>query len=364
MYNSGWQRKSSTARATNKLGMKELRPAALVFRVFVFLVFASAMTFAQSGVHRPRVNSHDYGVNLTFSIFQFDEAHSPALEATTRLPESFTTPEEENAFLKVKEKLGEVALRHSRAVGLTSGQPFSDAVLLGPEYMLIKVTPEEVEPGHIKLSVAVKYANNALLDAKGLGFDSFETVLLRGGKGSFGVKYFIGAGGRRESTPIERTLLVSVTPEVVPVSSLRDRPGDLSHPVDQYGSPLTLSQDDKFTPPVVLSRVAPSFETGRKINGSVKLTCIIAADGKITNVQVVHSLDPDIDAKAIEAFRQYQFSAAVLNGKPAPASFDEELTFAREVTPWEVEEQQIEDKKKNKPPVKPRNSPFPWPPLL
>src|ERR1700693_1595974 len=101
--------------------MKDFRLTARVVQILVFVLCVPALEFAQSGVRRPRINPDDYGVNLTFSIFQFDEANSPALEATTRLPESFSTPEEENAFPKVKEKLGEVALRHSRVVGLTRG---------------------------------------------------------------------------------------------------------------------------------------------------------------------------------------------------------------------------------------------------
>ena len=343
--------------------MIELRHAiSLVFVSFL----AAAPCFAQSGMHRPRVtSSNDFGVNLTFSIFQFDAATSPAAEDNTlRLPQSFATPEEESAYLKTNQKLEGVALRHSRTIGLSSGEPFNDAVLLGPEYMLIKVTPEQVEPGHMKLDVAIRYANNPLLELKGLDLTSFETVLLRGGKGMFGVKYFIGAGGRQETAPLERTLLVSVTPEIVPGSLVHNRPDELSHPVDQYGSALALKPEDKFTPPVVLDRVVPKFETGRKITGGVKLICIVTADGKITNVQVVHSLDPDIDQVAIDAFRQFHFTAALLNGKPAPATYQEELVFGRELSSWEIEEQQIQDKKKSEKNKTPRQvpSPFPVPP--
>jgi len=326
--------------------------------VAVFVLVASS-GFAQSGMHRVGSYSKELGVNLTFSIFQFDAANSPALDNPQRLPQSFATAEEETAYLKAKQKLEGVALRHTRHVGLSGGEAFNDAVLLGPEYMLIRVTPVVIEPGHMKLNLGIKYANNSLVDAKGVDLTTFETVLLVGGKGMFGVKYFIGAGGRQETAPLERTLLVSVTPEIVPSAQVRNRPEELSRPVDEYGTALSLKADDKFTPPVVLERVAPRFETGRKITGSVGLTCVVNAEGKVTNVRVVHSLDKDIDQVAVDAFKQFHFSAALLNGKPAAATYHEELTFGRELSAWEIEEQQIQDKKKNN--KNPRQVPSPWP---
>jgi len=329
-------------------------------------LLASIPCLAQSGMHRSRINSNDVGVNLTFSIFQFDAATSPAGDNVQRLPQSFQTAEEEAAYLKANQKLEGVALRHTRKIGLSTDEPFNDAVLLGPEYMLIKVVPRQVELGHMKLDVSVRYANGSLLDTKALELSSFETVLLRGGKGMFGVKYFIGPGGRQQATPLERTLLVSVTPEIVPASLVRNRPQDLSRPVDQFGAALALKPDDKFTPPVILDRVVPKFETGRKITGTVKVTCIINAEGKITNVQVVRSIDPDIDRVAVDAFKQFHFSPALLNGKAAPATYQEELSFGRELSSWEIEEQQIQEKKKNEKNKAPRQvpSPFPVPPVL
>jgi TonB family protein len=115
---------------------------------------------------------------------------------------------------------------------------------------------------------------------------------------------------------------------------------------------------------VVLDRVVPKFETGRKIQGAVTLSGVVVPDGKITNVQVVNSLDSEIDQRAMEAFRQYKFSPAMLNAKPIGATYQEEITFARDLTPWEIEEQKLEDKKKNKnktPPPSQRRRPWPWP---
>jgi len=327
---------------------------------------AGVVVFGQSGVHRSRPGSSDFGANLTINVFQFDDTKSPAIDPVTQLSESFSSPNDEAAYLKVKQNLQDVALRHNRLVGLIPGQDFLDAVLLGPEYMVIKVTPSELQRGHLKLDLLVRYANENVLNVKSVEIDNFETVLLRGGKGMFGVKYFVGSGGRQETAPLERTLLVSVMAGIVPSGELHNRPGVLSHPVDEYGGALTIKEGDRFTPPVVLDRVVPKFETGRKIQGAVTLTGVVTPEGKMTNVQVQHSLDSEIDQRAAEAFREYKFSPAMLNAKPIGATYQEEISFARDLTPWEIEEQKLEDKKKNDNKNKSRTPnqrrrPWPWP---
>ena len=157
---------------------------------------------------------------------------------------------------------------------------------------------------------------------------------------------------------MERTLLVSVTPEIVPLASLRDRPEQLSRPVDEYGSPLQTKEGDRFTPPVALDRVVPKFDTGRGVNGSVTLAGIVTPEGKIINVRVLRSIDPVIDDRAVEAFRKYRFSPALLNGKPVYATWREEITFAPGPPSIldiqrEIEEQRRIEKEKEK-----RRKPF------
>ena len=293
----------------------------------VLLVFSS-LVFAQSGSGGVRSSGRDYAVNLTFAAYQYDAARSPAMQEVTRLASTASTAKEEIAYVKDKHKLEELAVRHVRSVGLRSGESFNDAVLLGPEYMVFSVTPRDVVRGFMKLDIRVRYANETLLDLKGVEFDNYETVLLRGGKGMFGVKYFVGGGGSQQSVPTERTLLVSATAEIVPQANLRNRPQQLSHPVDEYGAPLKLADGDRFTPPVPIERVAPKFEAMRAVRGSVLLSGVVTAEGKIVNVRVLRSLDVVIDERAIDAFRQYRFSPALLNGKAVYATYREELTFA------------------------------------
>lgn len=293
-----------------------------------FLMPITAVTLAQSGAGGARPGGREYAANLTFAVYQYDALRSPALEDVTRLSGTYSTADEEMAYVRDKHKLQELAVRHVRAVGLRSGETFNDAVLLGPEYMVFTLTPRDVVRGYLKLDLRVRYANEQLLDAKGVEFGNFETAMLRGGKGMFGLKFFVGGGGRQESAPAERTLLISVTPEIVPVANLRNRPAELSRPVDQYGGPVQIAPNDRFTPPIPLERVAPQFESGRTVRGAVLLGGVVTPDGNIINIRVMRSLDPVIDERAVASFRQYKFSPALLNGKPVFATYREEITFA------------------------------------
>lgn len=306
-----------------------LRAALCSVRVISFLLLGFVLTAAaQSGSGGARAAGHEYAVNLTFAVYQYDALRSPAMLDLARLSGTYSTAQEEIAYLKDKYKLEELAVRHIRSVGLRTGETFNDALLLGPEYMVFTVTPRDIVRGHMKLDLRVRYGNEPLLDVKAVEFENFETVIFRGGKGMFGAKYFVGAGGRQESAPAERTLLVSVTPEIIPVTNLRNRPQELSRPVDEYGGAVQTKESDRFTPPVALERVPPQFEAGRAVRGSVLLGGVVTPEGKMTNIRVLRSLDPVIDERAVEAFRQYKFSPALLNGKAVFATYREEITFA------------------------------------
>jgi len=238
-------------------------------------------------------------------------------------------------------------------------------VLLGPEYMIFQIAAREVVRGHMKFDLRVDYGKARLLEAKDLDVDNFETVLLRGGKGMFGLKYFIGAGGKQESVPMERAILVSITPEIVPFVNLRNKAQQISQASDEFGNPLTLGEADKFSPPVATDRVPPNFEAGRAVRGSALLSGLITPEGKVINVRVVRSLDPIIDERAVEAFRQYKFSPGLLNGKPIYATYREEITFSPPVqSAQEIEDEQKKQKELEKEKQKqkqPQQRRRPWP---
>jgi hypothetical protein len=108
----------------------------LVNVLFLFLTCQAA--FAQSGASGIKSSGREYAVNLTYAVYQYDAGRSSPIEDVTRLSGTFSSAQEEIAYLKEKNKLQEIAVRHIRSVGLRSGESFNDAVLLGPEYMVLR----------------------------------------------------------------------------------------------------------------------------------------------------------------------------------------------------------------------------------
>jgi TonB family protein len=84
--------------------------------------------------------------------------------------------------------------------------------------------------------------------------------------------------------------------------------------------------------PVVISQVNPDFPPGhteKDFSGICLVSLIVTADGQPENVQIVKSLQPDFDQKALEAVRQYKFKPAIYKGQPVPVALKIEVNFAR-----------------------------------
>jgi TonB family protein len=64
------------------------------------------------------------------------------------------------------------------------------------------------------------------------------------------------------------------------------------------------------------------------IGGTVILTATIGTDGTVTNIDVVKSVHPDLDAAAIEAVRQWRFDGTLLNCTPTEAAMTVSLDFS------------------------------------
>jgi protein TonB len=66
-----------------------------------------------------------------------------------------------------------------------------------------------------------------------------------------------------------------------------------------------------------------------KIQGSVLLAAVVQPDGTVTDIRVIRSLDRvfGLDAKAIEAARQWQFFPGTRQGQPVPVVVNIELEF-------------------------------------
>jgi periplasmic protein TonB len=64
-----------------------------------------------------------------------------------------------------------------------------------------------------------------------------------------------------------------------------------------------------------------------KINGTVVLSLIVTAEGKVRDVKVTKSLDPDLDKQAIAAVRTWRFEPGAKDGKAVGVRLNVETTF-------------------------------------
>lgn len=98
-----------------------------------------------------------------------------------------------------------------------------------------------------------------------------------------------------------------------------------------------LQQDDTvhkiggdITPPRLIHKVEPAYTEeakDAKIAGTAKLGVIIESDGLASEVKVLESLDPGLDANAILAVKQWRFEPATKDGKPVRVSAVIEVNF-------------------------------------
>ena len=92
---------------------------------------------------------------------------------------------------------------------------------------------------------------------------------------------------------------------------------------------VRLKETDIFVMPAVLVRVPPKFVVGHLPKGSITLEAVITPEGQVTNVRVLDTPDSAYNARVIEAFRQYHFKPAQLNGQPTYATYRETIIFSK-----------------------------------
>jgi protein TonB len=84
------------------------------------------------------------------------------------------------------------------------------------------------------------------------------------------------------------------------------------------------------TLPVVVKEVKPAYTPraiAARIEGSVLLRTVVLADGSLGDVEVVKSLDPELDEQAFNALKQWEFQPGTRAGKPVAVRIHCELTF-------------------------------------
>ena len=271
----------------------------------------------------------EYGVGMTVAVYQYDDTRSKELAPINTLKVTTNTPEEEIEYITKNFGLEDLKFRYVRSVGLRESEPFTDTQPVNERPFSYTLTPRIVTKSDVTFDLIVKYGDQVLLDVKSVSSASYETVLLRGGRGEFGVKEFTGPNGM-EKAPEKRALLITVTPIIQTARSLANKPSDISRPTDQFGSKIELGESDVFTMPAVALRVPLRFPEGSSPQGSITLEGIVTPEGRITNIRVLDSPDSALNPKAIETFRQYRFNPAKINGRPAYATYRETIIMGKQ----------------------------------
>lgn len=102
-------------------------------------------------------------------------------------------------------------------------------------------------------------------------------------------------------------------------------------------SPLLAQQDDTvYKPgdgvslPKVIKEVRPQY-TGdamrRRVSGAVVLRCVVDRDGLPTQLEIVESLDEDLDRASRDALQQWRFEPGKKNGKPVLVQIEVKMAF-------------------------------------
>lgn len=98
-------------------------------------------------------------------------------------------------------------------------------------------------------------------------------------------------------------------------------------------SPTEEAEDgcpDADTRPRALSMPPPRYTDAARaagLEGRVRVEIHVDAEGRVTEVRVLSSLDPDLDEAALEAARNAQFAPATHCGVPVEATFTVSIRF-------------------------------------
>ena len=96
-------------------------------------------------------------------------------------------------------------------------------------------------------------------------------------------------------------------------------------------TPQRLRVGGGITRPQKIVHVDPIYPAKAKadrIEGMVIVETVIATNGTVENIEVIRSAHPLLDAAAIEAVSQWEYTPTLLNGEPVELVMSVNVTFA------------------------------------
>ena len=88
--------------------------------------------------------------------------------------------------------------------------------------------------------------------------------------------------------------------------------------------------------PKVLSAPAPAYPEKAQSLGIVVVSTVVGIDGHTHDVQVLRSLEPVIDADAIQTVKQWTFKPAMKDGKPVAFRMNVEMDYTKGASNWSM----------------------------
>lgn len=286
----------------------------------IVFVLLSAAAFAQAS------RRAEYGANLNLAVYQFNDAQSRETREVMPMKQTATSADEEIEYLTRSFGFDDVKLRHIRAVGLRTGEGYTDSQPANEKQLLVTIKTTSITREGVRFDLIAKYNNKVLMDIKDASVDNYGTVALRGSRSGFGVREFMGPNGP-ETVPEQRAILITITATVIDSRGLKNKPSDISRLCNEFGVAQPLQESDVFVMPSIVTRMMPKFAATSLPKGTIILEAVITPDGRVTNIKVIESPDSGYNVKFIEAFRQYHFNPAQLNGKPTYATYREVFVF-------------------------------------
>lgn len=89
-------------------------------------------------------------------------------------------------------------------------------------------------------------------------------------------------------------------------------------------------QEDAVSAPMPLHKVDPKYiatAAEERVEGSVRVLCLLDAAGRVTHVELLRGIDERLDRSAMEAFAKWEFAPATRKGTPVAVDLLVEIPF-------------------------------------